>query len=742
MDMDTTVAREAGRRWRDRSGERTRKIAALKTSGAAGVESKERMSRRLDHLAETATREKARRALAAPGAVDREQLAVARLVTTVGLERVIGKKDFLGIEFLELALAVSRFVGRIQVRSRPGPAEGYGTGFMVSPQLLLTNNHVLGSAAEARYSEVEFDYQNDRYGRPLPVVTYALDPATFFATDPALDFALVAVSPRSQGGNIELKRYGWNRLIGAEGKALHGDPLNIIQHPKGEPKQIVLRSNELVDLLDLFAHYVTDTEPGSSGSPVYNDQFEVVALHHSGVPATDAAGNLLDVDGNIWRDGMDPGKIRWVANEGIRISRLVAHLRSLQLPPAQAKLRDDMLDLEPPHPFEAALMASADATATAAAGNGNGGATPTARSQPAARSGSRTWTIPIHVSVDLGAPFDGDGGGNRVAVHAETPAPSRPTATAAPTPTGNGAGAEAIVIDPDYSSRRGYRPTFLGANGRRVPLPRLSEELRADAAVNRQPSGDDDIVLPYHHFSVVMNKRRRLAFFTAVNVDGGITHNFKREKDRWFLDPRIGADEQTGEDVYAANDLDRGHLVRRLDPSWGSDRQEAKYANDDTFHFTNCSPQHAKFNQGKTLWAGLEDYILKNADLEDLKVSVFTGPVFDESDREYRNVRLPSSYWKVVAIVKAGGALSATAYLLSQSGLIADLEEAFTYGAYRTYQVPVSRIEELTTLDFGPLRDADPLRTHEGLREETAVVGTRRVTVRAREIGEYGEIQL
>jgi endonuclease G len=742
MDTDTTVAREAGRRWRERSDERTRKKSALETSGVAGVESKERMSRRLDHLAETATREKARRALAAPGAVDREQLAVARLVTTVGLERVIGKKDFLGIEFLELALAVSRFVGRIQVRSRPGPAEGYGTGFMVSPQLLLTNNHVLRSAAEARYSEVEFDYQNDRYGRPLPVVTYALDPATFFVTDPALDFALVAVSPRSQGGNIALKRYGWSRLIGAEGKALHGDPLNIIQHPRGEPKQIVLRSNELVDLLDVFAHYVTDTEPGSSGSPVYNDQFEVVALHHSGVPATDAAGNLLDVDGNVWRDGMDPARIQWVANEGIRVSRLVAHLRSLQLPPAQAKLRDDMLELEPPHPFEAALMASADTALTAASGNGNGGgAAVTARPQPAAaRPVARTWTIPIHVSVDLGAPFDADG----VSAHATTPLaaePRTPIAPAAARPNGAGS-VEAIAIDPDYTSRQGYRPTFLGANGRRVPLPRLTEELRADAAVNREPSGDDDTVLPYHHFSVVMNKRRRLAFFTAVNVDGTITHNFRRERDRWFRDPRIGADEQTGEDLYAGNELDRGHLVRRLDPSWGSSRQEAKHANDDTFHFTNCSPQHATFNQGKTLWAGLEDYILKNADLEDLKVSVFTGPVFGDSDREYRGVQLPASYWKVVVIVKADGTLSATAYLLSQKSLIADIEEAYTYGAYRTYQVPVSHIEELTSLDFGPLRGADPLRTHEGLREETAVVRGREVAIPAREIGDYGEIQL
>ncbi len=63
-------------------------------------------------------------------------------------------------------------------------------------------------------------------------------------------------------------------------------------------------------------------------------------------------------------------------------------------------------------------------------------------------------------------------------------------------------------------------------------------------------------------------------------------------------------------------------------------------------------------------------------------------------------------------MIKQAGDLSATAYLLSQEQLIKGLEitpEAFSYGAYRTYQVPVRHIEDITGLSFGMLADSDPL---------------------------------
>jgi endonuclease G len=163
--------------------------------------------------------------------------------------------------------------------------------------------------------------------------------------------------------------------------------------------------------------------------------------------------------------------------------------------------------------------------------------------------------------------------------------------------------------------------------------------------------------------------------------------------------------------------LDRGHLVRRLDPAWGDSFEQAKVANDDTFHFTNCCPQHKNFNQNDTTWAGLEDYILDNAIAQDLRVSVFTGPVLSDQDPHYREVQLPRQFWKVVALVKEGGSLSATAYLLSQESLLDDLE-GFEFGAYKTYQVTVRKVEELTSLDFGRLKDDDPAESLEAIGQE------------------------
>jgi endonuclease G, mitochondrial len=271
-----------------------------------------------------------------------------------------------------------------------------------------------------------------------------------------------------------------------------------------------------------------------------------------------------------------------------------------------------------------------------------------------------------------------------------------------------------IHIDPDYSSRRGYDSEFLGSGEHAVQLPVLPDKLVPLASTNSLAKKEPKYLLPYHHFTVVQNKERKLAFFTAVNIDGKLQQKPRRLDDRWFFDPRLPREEQTGEDVYEKNPLDLGHLVRRLDPAWGSTKQTAKLANDDTFHFTNCTPQHKDFNRNKTSWAGLEDYILKNAANLHFKVNVFTGPVLAKDDDVYDGVQLPRQFWKVVTMVKTDRSLSATAYLLSQEHLIEGLvpREAFVYGAYKTYQVPVTKVEKLSGLSFG-LAHADPLSTRD-----------------------------
>jgi endonuclease G len=381
---------------------------------------------------------------------------------------------------------------------------------------------------------------------------------------------------------------------------------------------------------------------------VFNDQWEVVALHHASVPTPEHAeyGGYL--------------------NEGVRISRILAYVRALDLAPGWRALADEILGaerVEVSPPAAGAPAPAADRTAAVSA------------------DGAMTLRVPLEIVVRLGA----------------AEGVPLPTATPPPTATPSArAGQEAISIDPDYTTRGGYDTGFLA-----VPL--LIPEPVGSLGAVASPE------LRYHHFSVVMHRARALAMFTAVNIDGRQSQNLVRESDRWIMDPRLPAGEQTGEAVYRDNPLDRGHLVRRLDPAWGP---IAKAANDDTFHFTNCTPQHHEFNAGQTLWLGLEDYVLKNAVTADLAVSVFAGPVLAPDDPQYRGVALPRQFWKIVAMVRQNGGLSATGYLLSQAALLDEFaagEEEFSYGAYGTFRVPVRRIAELTGLGLDACVAADPL---------------------------------
>lgn len=115
--------------------------------------------------------------------------------------------------------------------------------------------------------------------------------------------------------------------------------MSIIQHPRGNPKQVAIRENRVIDVFDDFVHYVTDTEPGSSGSAVFNDQWEVISLHHSGVPKKDKQGKILTKDNQIWTKNMGEDKIAWIGNEGIRVSSIVKELEGiLSKIPAKEKL--------------------------------------------------------------------------------------------------------------------------------------------------------------------------------------------------------------------------------------------------------------------------------------------------------------------------------------------------------------------------------------------------------------------
>jgi endonuclease G len=266
----------------------------------------------------------------------------------------------------------------------------------------------------------------------------------------------------------------------------------------------------------------------------------------------------------------------------------------------------------------------------------------------------------------------------------------------------------------------GYRRNFLGRDHLLKP-PVLSTKQKKDLVKSNQ----NKYVLNYTHYSVVMSKIRRFAYFTAVNIDGTKWRDNPR-KGSWKKDNRIK--EQYGDELYSAakSDFDKGHLVRREDPEWG-DSLEAVEAGKNTFMYPNCVPQHKKLNQ--EIWEELENNILhKGAVGQQLKISVFTGPVLSDNDGVFvtkvndQEVKIPNIFWKVITWVKSDDKTYAVGFVQSQekylaeSGIIKKLfapvvhrlrelldEDIFEHLKFKdgkTYQVRIEEIEKLTGLKF------------------------------------------
>ena len=708
--FDVQIMQQAAENYRRRKDEREKKKQLVENGQYDQVDGKNRLTKRvnrlIDHLRESAPMAQEALPPDVRAVVDRGPITEDEVNNQL-LERIIGAtRDFLGVAFFEQGLESNRSVGRIVTELGDGRVS-YGTGFLVSPRLLITNWHVLPTSDDAARSVVEFDYQVDRLGHALTIDRYTLEPNSFFYNFKGLDFALVGVRAQSDSGN-QLDR-GFTRMIRQEGKATHGlDCLNIIQHPRGEMKQIVIRENKLVDLPDnpdWAAHYEGDTEPGSSGSPVFNDQWELVALHHSGVPEMDQAGNFKNINGGIWRPGDDPAMLHWVANEGIRVSRLIEHLTNASVKEHEKELLQQMLNeanTTTVQPIE-----SKKTPKTNEQPNVNGGG----NTQVTTAGGAVTVTIPLQVTISLGSAI---------------------TAAAPTTPAEVEDFEEKIQIDPNYDNRPGYDPNFLGFS---APMPKLTPAIKSQAAT---VNGTNSTELKYNHYSVIMNAKRRMAFVSAVNVDLGAKFKHKRDSgtEVWKQDPRIPSSSQSEESNYKDRDVDRGHLARRADAGWGNTKKEAKLANDDTFHFTNCSQQHAVFNQatranqkGLLLWGNLEEHIAQQARDNNKRVSVFNGPILRSSDDRHMGLQIPREFYKIVVFENDEGEPRALAFLLSQASLIKDLpEEEFEVGPYEPFQVPVGEIENKTKLNFGKLRQFDPLEndTNENFFES----GTGAVAIR------------
>lgn len=217
------------------------------------------------------------------------------------LEKLMGKQStLLPISFLEVGRVRARSVARVKV------GDGYGSGFLIRENIFVTNHHVLPDTGSARAATLQFNFQKTQEGLDEKLVEFGLDPDSGFATSLEDDWTLCRVRGDA---NAE-----WGQIEMAPAEVNVGDRAIIVQHPGGGPKQIAFYHNLIAFANDHRVQYLTDTLNGSSGSPVFDNRWRLIAVHHSG--------------GDIPEPGT---KTRVFRNEGIHVNRILAGLNNLRI---------------------------------------------------------------------------------------------------------------------------------------------------------------------------------------------------------------------------------------------------------------------------------------------------------------------------------------------------------------------------------------------------------------------------
>lgn len=633
------------------------------------------------------------------------------------LERAIGSNDAVYSNFIELIHQAKRKVGRIEIRMG-GRVIGHATGFMVSERLLLTNWHVFETKEFAVDSRIQFFYEYDTYGNPRKdTVSFSFQPDEFYYSNKDLDYCLVAVAPQDDSGTVLLNSIGYLYLDPTLGKLgeTNKEALNIIHHPDGDFMQLSIRENLFSAITETDVWYTSDTAKGSSGSPVLNDQFQVVALHRSGVPSKNAAGEYLDKDGNpvpVINKRVDEKRVHWIANKGTRISVLLKdllprftdnqYIESLKKPPAKTTINMPLV--------------SQEITKTTVANN----------IQPAQLIIMDQQHSNPEVKVSFPSSLIEKTGVFTVVFDQKHPPQIQPEQKKTEE--------ELFELEikrneeeVDYSICRGYSSRFLGIDAP-MPVP-ISSHLRFAARI----INSDSYILKYHKFSVIQHNIRLMPFISAINIEGNPSKrkdDSDRGNDTWLRDTRISFDVQLDDKYYKGSGFDRGHMSRREDANWGNTAEDARRNADLTCIYTNACPQIKTLNQSKHqgLWGILEKVVLEEGAYQERgatsRISVFNGPIFKESDKQFRGVQIPMAFFKIILWLTDEKELKATAFKLSQDGLVDEIDfdkeqiDIDQNEQFKEYQISLKELQKLTHLDFSHLFIYDTYSIDDGMEHE------------------------
>jgi endonuclease G len=231
---------------------------------------------------------------------------------------ILNNDDLKSVRFLERGSAAAKAVGRLVTPD--GVADG--SCFMISESLLLTAHHAIRDIATAMKRFVQFDYETGNAKQPT---RFQLAPRQFFHTDnrPELDFTVVALGGPGDAGAT--RPIGFCPLPPNPSSHPCDAFVNIIQHPGKATKQVVFRNNWVICIPDVYLYYTADTNGGSSGSPVFNDHWQVVGMHRHGA----SLGSLGIPSGCPYPDNV---------GEGVPANAIVSELRA-QLPLLSAEMR-------------------------------------------------------------------------------------------------------------------------------------------------------------------------------------------------------------------------------------------------------------------------------------------------------------------------------------------------------------------------------------------------------------------